>query len=246
MTYYFLMLVGLITIVYIINDITKKDIKSGFRKLAIVFSTVLLGILLNASSILATQEYTDFSTRGKSEISINPDGSEKENLSGLSNDYITEYSYGKLESFNLIVPRFMGGGSSDLIDKDSEFVKEIRKYDNESANIIYRNARLYWGDQPIVAAPAYIGISVFYIFLISLFFIDRKHLRWIIPAIIFSLILSWGKNFSFITDLMIDYFPFYSKFKAVSSIQVIIEFIIPFIAALGLYRFYQTDKINSK
>ena len=97
----------------------------------------------------------------------------------------------------------MGGGSSDLIDKDSEFVKEIRKYDNESANIIYRNARLYWGDQPIVAAPAYIGISVFYIFLISLFFIDRKHLRWIIPAIIFSLILSWGKNFSFVTDLMI-------------------------------------------
>ena len=128
---------------------------------------MLLGILLNASSILATQEYTDFSTRGKSEISINPDGSEKEKLGGLSNDYITEYSYGKLESFNLIVPRFMGGGSSDLIDKDSEFVKEIRKYDNESANIIYRNARLYWGDQPIVAAPAYIGISVFYIFPVS-------------------------------------------------------------------------------
>jgi len=245
MTYYFLMLVGLITVVYIINDITKKDIKSGFRKLAIVFSTILFGILLNASSILATQEYTDFSTRGKSEISINPDGTEKENLGGLSNDYITEYSYGKLESFNLIVPRFMGGGSSDLIDKDSEFVKEIKKYDNESANIIYRNARLYWGDQPIVAAPAYIGISVFYIFLISLFFIDRKHLRWIIPAIIFSLILSWGKNFSFVTDLMIDYFPFYNKFRAVSSIQVIIEFIIPLIAALGLYRFYQTDKINS-
>ena len=113
-----------------------------FRKLAIVFSTVLFGILLNASSILATQEYTDFSTRGESEISINPDGTEKENLGGLSNDYITEYSYGKLESFNLIVPRFMGGGSSDLIDKDSEFVKEIRKYGYESANIIYRNARL--------------------------------------------------------------------------------------------------------
>ena len=244
MTYYFLMLVGLITIIYIINDITKKDIKSGLKKLGLVFSTILLGILLNASSILATQEYTDFSTRGKSEISINPDGTEKENLGGLSSDYITEYSYGKLESFNLIVPRFMGGGSSDLIDKDSEFVKEIRKYDNESANIIYRNARLYWGNQPIVAAPAYIGISVFYIFLISLFFIDRKHLRWIIPALIFSLILSWGKNFSFVTDLMIDYFPFYNKFRAVSSIQVIIEFIIPFVAALGLYKFLQTDKIK--
>ena len=40
-----------------------------------------------------------------------------------------------------------------------DFVKELKNYDNESANIIYQNARLYWGNQPIVAAPAYIGIS---------------------------------------------------------------------------------------
>jgi len=175
MTYYFLMLVGLITIICIYNDVVKKDLQAGYKKLGVVFLTTLFAILLNASSILATQEYTDFSTRGKSEISINPDGTEKEKLGGLSKDYITEYSYGKLESLNLIIPRFMGGGSSDLIDRDSDFVKEIRKYDNESANIIYRNARLYWGNQPIVAAPAYIGVSVFYIFLIALLFIEKRH-----------------------------------------------------------------------
>ena len=246
MTYYFLMLVGLITLINVFDDSIKSDLKNGTKKLGFVFLTTLFAILLNASSILATQEYTDFSTRGKSEISINPDGSKKEKLNGLSNDYITEYSYGKLESFNLIIPRFMGGGSSDLIDKDSDFVKELRNYDNESANLIYQNSRLYWGNQPIVAAPAYIGISVFYIFLIALFFIDKRHLKWIIPAIIFSLILSWGKNLSFLTDFMIDYFPFYDKFRAVSSIQVIIEFIIPLVAALGLYKFYETENISEK
>ena len=246
MTYYFLMLVGLITLIHVFDDFIKSDLKNGTKKLGFVFLTTLFAILLNASSILATQEYTDFSTRGKSEISINPDGSKKEKLNGLSNDYITEYSYGKLESFNLIIPRFMGGGSSDLIDKDSDFVKELRNYDNESANLIYQNSRLYWGDQPIVAAPAYIGISVFYIFLIALFFIDKRHLKWIIPAIIFSLTLSWGKNLSFLTDFMIDYFPFYDKFRAVSSIQVIIEFIIPLVAALGLYKFYETENISGK
>ena len=246
MTYYFLMLVGLITLIHVFDDFIKSDLKNGTKKLGFVFLTTLFAILLNASSILATQEYTNFSTRGKSEISINPDGSKKEKLNGLSNDYITEYSYGKLESFNLIIPRFMGGGSSDLIDKDSDFVKELRNYDNESANLIYQNSRLYWGDQPIVAAPAYIGISVFYIFLIALFFIDKRHLKWIIPAIIFSLTLSWGKNLSFLTDFMIDYFPFYDKFRAVSSIQVIIEFIIPLVAALGLYKFYETENISEK
>ena len=143
MTYYFLMLVGLITLIHVFDDFIKSDLKNGTKKLGFVFLTTLFAILLNASSILATQEYTDFSTRGKSEISINPDGSKKEKLNGLSNDYITEYSYGKLESFNLIIPRFMGGGSSDLIDKDSDFVKELRNYDNESANLIYQNSRLY-------------------------------------------------------------------------------------------------------
>ncbi len=246
MTYYFLMLVGLITLINVFDDFLKKDLKNGFKKLGHVFLSVLFAILLNASSILATQEYTDFSTRGKSEISINPDGTEKQKSSGLSNEYITEYSYGKLESFNLIIPRFMGGGSSDLIDKDSDFVKEIKKYDDESANIIYRNSRLYWGNQPIVAAPAYIGISVFYIFLIALLFIDKRHLKWILPALLFSLILSWGKNFSFMTDLMIDYFPFYDKFRAVSSIQVIIEFIIPFVASIGLFKYFQSEKTNKK
>ena len=50
----------------------------------------MFAIFLNATAILATQEYSDFSTRGSSEISINPDGSEKEDLSGLSNEYITD------------------------------------------------------------------------------------------------------------------------------------------------------------
>ena len=97
------------------NDIVKKDIQSGFKKLGLVFLTTIFSILLNASSILATQEYTDFSTRGKSEISINPDGTEKEKLGGLSNDYITEYSYGKLESLNLTEENELTSGSSQII-----------------------------------------------------------------------------------------------------------------------------------
>ena len=65
---------------------------------------LLLG--MNASSLLATKEYADYSTRGKSALTITPEGKEKEARSGLSKHYITEYSYGILETFNLFVPRF--------------------------------------------------------------------------------------------------------------------------------------------
>jgi len=238
MTYYFMMLMGLILIISTLFE-KGDNLKSKFVKTGAFSSSVLIAILLNSSSIMATKEYSEFSTRGNSEISINSDGSEKVDLDGLSKEYITEYSYGKLESLNLIIPRFMGGGSSDLIGKDTDFFKSLSNYDPQSASLIYQNSRLYWGDQPIVAAPAYIGISVFYLFIISLFYLDKKTLRWVFPSLILALLLSWGKNFSALTDLMIDYFPFYDKFRAVSSIQVIIELIIPLIAALGLYKIFE-------
>lgn len=238
MTYYFMMLMGLILIMSTLFE-KGDNLKSKFVKTGAFSSSVLIAILLNSSSIMATKEYSEFSTRGNSEISINSDGSEKTDLDGLSKEYITEYSYGKIESLNLIIPRFMGGGSSDLIGKDTDFFKSLSNYDSQTASLIYQNARLYWGDQPIVAAPAYIGISVFYLFIISLFYLDKKTLRWVFPSLIFALLLSWGKNFSVLTDLMIDYFPFYDKFRAVSSIQVIIELIIPLIAALGLYKMFE-------
>jgi len=238
MTYYFMMLMGLILIISTLFE-KGDNLKSKFVKTGAFSSSVLIAILLNSSSIMATKEYSEFSTRGSSEISINSDGSEKVDLDGLSKDYITEYSYGKLESLNLVIPRLMGGGSSDLIGKDTDFFKSLSNYDPQSASLIYQNARLYWGDQPIVAAPAYIGISVFYLFIISLFYLDKKTLRWVFPSLIFALLLSWGKNFSALTNLMIDYFPFYDKFRAVSSIQVIIELIIPLIAALGLYKIFE-------
>ena len=241
MTYYFMMLMGLILIMSTLFE-KGDNLKSKFVKTGAFSSSVLIAILLNSSSIMATKEYSEFSTRGNSEISINSDGSEKTDLDGLSKEYITEYSYGKIESLNLIIPRFMGGGSSDLIGKDTDFFKSLSNYDPQSASLIYQNARLYWGDQPIVAAPAYIGISVFYLFIISLFYLDKKTLRWVFPSLIFALLLSWGKNFSALTDLMIDYFPFYDKFRAVSSIQVIIELIIPLIAALGLYKIFEGQR----
>ena len=236
MTYYFVMLSGLLALIHLFNEIKNKNI--DYKKYTGFIGAIVLAISLNSTSILATKEYTDFSTRGNSELTINPDGSKKQNTGGLTREYITEYSYGITESLNLIIPRFTGGGSGDLIDKDSNFFKSLRNYDSESAKIIYENARLYWGDQPIVEAPAYIGITVFFLFTVGLFFLGRINLIWVLSAFAFTLFLSWGKNFSFLTDIFIDYFPFYNKFRAVSSIQVLIEFLVPFIAILGLYNFY--------
>ena len=250
MTYYTLIMLFIVVIIHYWDFFKKNELRRIYQSLIVFLSVGLISLMMNAPSLLATKEYSEFSTRSKNEISINPDGSLKESMNGLDKDYITEYSYGILESFNLIFPRFMGGGSSETIRESSKLMEFIRSLEPNQAQQVYQFSKMYWGNQPIVAAPAYLGISIFFIFLISLLLVNDLNRKWIVISVIISLILSWGKNFSVLTDFMIDSFPLYDKFRAVSSIQVIIEFCIPFLAVLGLKNFFSNDfdekkKLNS-
>ena len=187
---------------------------------------------------MATKEYADFSTRSKSELTINPDGSEKEITNGLNKEYITEYSYGIAETFNLFIPRFMGGTRHETLENSElyQFLQEsVQKGLNPGdANYLLNISSMYWGDQPIVAAPAYIGAIFIFLFVLGIFLVKGRLKYWLVAATIFSILLSWGKNFSFLTDFFINYIPLYNKFRAVSSIQVIAELTIPLLGILGL------------
>ena len=244
MTFYTLIMLMFLVAVYLYNSLKKSQSKIFFKSLFVLFSSVIISVLMNAPAILSTMEYSEFSTRSKNEITINPDGSLKESVSGLDKNYITEYSYGILESINLFVPKFMGGSSAETIKEDSELMSFIKTLDPQQGQQVYQYSKMYWGDQPIVAAPAYIGATVLFVFFLGLLLVKNINMRWIMISIVVSLILSWGKNLSFFTDFMIDYFPMYDKFRAVSSIQVILEFCIPFLAVFGLQKFFAKNTDN--
>ena len=245
MTYYLLLVVLLIGLVYLIDSYKNKKLPIFFKGLAVLVVAVIFAIGLNATNILATKEYADTSTRGKSELTINSDGSSKEANKGLDYDYITEYSYGKLESFNLFIPRFMGGGSSEPLPDNPKSMNAIMQLgaSPQEANQILNQVPMYWGDQPIVAAPAYIGAIIIFLAILALFLIKGKLKWWLVTGIILSLLLSWGKNFSILTDFFIEYIPLYNKFRAVSSIQVLLELLMPILAILGLQQFLFNSSI---
>lgn len=240
MTYYLLLLVICIGIAYLIDAFKKKMLPHYFKAVGVMAIGVLIAVGLNATNILATKEYADTSTRGKSELTVNPDGTQKEASGGLDYDYITEYSYGKLESFNLLIPRFMGGGSSEPLPENGETVEALIKMgaSPQEANQVLQQLPVYWGDQPIVAAPAYIGAILVFLALLALFLIRGRLKWWAVAGLLLSLFLSWGDNFEMLTRLFIDYVPLYDKFRAVSSIQVLIELIVPILAIVGLHHFF--------
>jgi hypothetical protein len=245
MTYYLLILLLIVAIFYSYEFIKNKEYKPLLMAFATFFVAGIFAIGSNATNLLATAEYADFSMRGKSELTFNPDGSKNETTSAMDYDYITEYSYGVAESLNLIAPRLFGGGNSEKLGKQShvyEFISKKGASSTEALEFTENYGATYWGDQPIVAAPAYLGAIVFMLFVLAMF-IDKRKIKYaFLIGAIFTLMLSWGKNFAILTNIFIDIVPLYDKFRAVSSIQVIVELCIPILAIMGLQSFFKAEK----
>lgn len=245
MTYYLLIFLLILSGYFIYKDVKEKQYKSMLYSFGVLAIAGIFAIGANATNLLATTEYANFSIRGKSELTFNPDGSKIVGNSAMSKEYITEYSYGIAESFNLIAPRLFGGGNSEKLNEDSSVYKYISQYitsPGEALQFTENYGSTYWGQQPIVAAPAYIGVVVFFLSILGLYHDKRKIKYVFLIGALFSLILSWGKNLSVVTDFFIDFVPMYDKFRAVSSIQVILELCFPVLAVMGLQSFFTQDK----
>ncbi|MEW5675943.1 YfhO family protein [Flavobacterium enshiense] len=245
MTYYLLFLLLIIAVYYKIQYLKEKDFKGLWKATGVFAIAGILALGANASNLMATSEYTDFSIRGKSELTFNADGSQNVTSSSMKHEYITEYSYGIAESLNLISPRLFGGGNSEQLGKDSalyEFLIGYGATPEEALQTVSYYGKTYWGEQPIVEAPAYIGAIVFFLAVLGLFHDKRKIKYVFLGGALFSLLLSWGKNLDFLTTFFIDYVPLYDKFRAVSSIQVILELCMPVLAVMGLQSFFSEDR----
>ena len=245
MTYYLLFAILILGVVELIDAIKKNKTKQFVTQSSIIIVAMLLAVGVNSSRLLATKEYADVSTRGKTALTINPDGTKKEVTNGLSKEYITQFSYGKAETFNLFVPRYMGGGTVESLDKKSntyQYVSSIAG--SKQADGFTKQVYTYWGDQLIVEAPAYVGAMMLFLFFLGVFILKGKYKYWLVASSVFAILMSWGKNFQFLTDFFIDYIPLYNKFRAVSSFQVIAELCIPLLGFLAVKEFFfsKTDK----
>ena len=246
MTYYLLFAILILGVVELIDAIKKNKTKQFVTQSSIIIVAMLLAVGVNSSRLLATKEYADVSTRGKTALTINPDGTKKDVTTGLSKEYITQFSYGKAETFNLFVPRYMGGGTVESLDEKSntyQYVSSIAG--SKQADGFTKQVYTYWGDQLIVEAPAYIGAVMLFLFFLGVYILKGKYKYWLVASSVFAILMSWGKNFQFLTNFFIDYVPLYNKFRAVSSFQVIAELCIPLLGFLAVREFF-FSKIEKK
>lgn len=248
MTYYLFIALGFLFLSELIRAVQKKTprnhflISSGVLGLAFAF-----GVGMNAQRLLANSEYVKETTRGKQ--ILNNERHSAEN-SGLDRESITMWSYGRLETLNLFIPRLMGGGSDEqgsqeMMAKVQDLVQNNVTSQEEMNRISKGFSSLtYWGEQPGTSGPAYQGAVVIFLSILGFFFAWKKYRYWILGSSILTILLAWGHHFAPLTNFFIDIVPLYNKFRAPSSILVVVELLFPLIAIVGLFRFYNDENLS--
>ena len=225
-TYYAMICLLIFGIVEFVYSCKNKSVIKFLKTTALLIIPFIIAIGINFASIYTTYEYGKYSIRGKSDLTA----VSKNVTSGLNKDYITTWSYGVDETFNLLIPNYKGG-SSHMFDRNSETYKAFSRNNNQTA---FKEFQKYWGTQPGTEGPHYVGAIVFFIFVLGLILIKGPEKWWLLAATILSIMLAWGKNFMPFSNLFIEYFPGYNKFRAVTMTLIIAEFCIPLLGFLAL------------
>jgi len=189
-TYYTLIILVILFFIYLPLYIKRRQIKNFMLASLALFIAAVLAIGTSAARLWTTYEYGKYSMRGKSELTINAENK----TSGLDKDYATAWSYGKIETFNLLIPNLMGGSSHDNLGQNSNFYKILKENGVREAKQILNAIPAYWGGQSFTSGPVYIGAIIVFLFFFGLFLLKGPLKWWLAICVIISFILAWGRN----------------------------------------------------
>jgi len=252
MSYYFMFVIAALAIAYLMEAFRKKETRRWLKATAALAVAAALAVTANLPNLYNTYRYAAESMRGShSELTPTDPEALKEKTSGLDRDYITQYSYGRAETFTLLIPDVKGGASvkpaggtlamaslADLPDA-ADTMREAGLNEAEQQYVTAYVSR-YFGEPEGTNGPVYVGAVIFTLFLLGCLIV-RGPVKWALLAMtLLSVFLALGRNMQWLTDLFIDYVPMYSRFRTVESILVIAEFTIPLLAILALQKLLTT------
>ncbi len=243
MSYYFAMVIVLLVLAWLYTSIRKRLMKRWTIATLCCLLAGGLAVGANSPSLYSSYEYSKETVRGKATDIAD---SSQAPAQGMDKDAITAWSYGLDETFSLLIPNVKGGatikpvaGQTRLLSVDQTEKADELYVSNEIRQLMGQFPQ-YFGDQPMTNGPVYVGAFVLLLAVLALFVVGGP-LKWaLFIASVLSILLSWGHNFAPLTDFFIDSFPGYNKFRAVASILVIVEFCVPFLAALCIRKILQT------
>ncbi len=227
-TYYFLMAAALFWLSEGFFALREMRLRDFAKRTAVLLAAGVLAVGSNFSPLWYTLQHTRDTIRGGSELAA---ADKSDGASGLDLEYATAWSYGPAESWNLLIPDFMGGDSMRSFSSDGEVAGALREY---GLSELAGQLPAYWGDQPFTAGPTYLGAVSLFLALMGCLLGRGRDKWWAIAATVLALLLAWGRHFMPFTELFFTYLPGYDKFRTVSMILVIAQWTVPLLGAVGL------------
>lgn len=228
-----------IGISYLVVAIKRKRVGS----LAGVTGLLLLGALLsfgcNMRLLLVNEEYARYTMRGGNELTVTPaalygdkaDGAAQNTSTGLDINYAFSWSYGIGETYTLLVPGAMGGGSGEKVSKESSF------YQTFHSDV----APLYWGDQPFTSGPVYFGAIIVLLFMLGMIVVKGPERWWVLAASLTGVLLAWGNHLMGFNEWVFNHLPLYNKFRTPSMALVLTNVCMVILAVLALKAVFEKE-----
>lgn len=233
-TYYLAFIILFYGIAQLYKAVKAKTLPAFFKTVSLLVVAVILAAATNVNHLWPTWEYSKYTMRGGSELTLNQTNQTK---GGLDKEYATAWSYGIDETLNLLIPNFKGGASGGALSKDSETYKFLKSAGASNSEQIIKQLPLYWGSQAFTAGPMYMGAVAIFLFILGLVLIKGPMKWWIVGISLLALFLGWGRNFMFLSSFFYDYVPLYNKFRVPSMMLIVLQLTIP------LLGFYTLNKI---
>lgn len=230
-TYYMVLCIAVWAIYELVMGIKNKRIPDVLKAGAFIALAFVLGILPNTSMLWSTYEYSKETIRGKQELA-----EKKIDGDGLDKDYALSWSYGKAETFSLLIPRFSGGASSEALDESSATYKALTEMgvQKRQAQQFVNQMPTYWGAQPFTSGPAYFGAIIIFLAVLGLFVIKNPAKWWLLSSFLLCLFLSWGKNLQWFYDIFWNSLPMFNKFRSPTMIISVGNVAVIWLAIWGL------------
>jgi hypothetical protein len=192
------------------------------RPAGVFLVATALAFAMDSDRYLSVLEYNPHSIRGSAPLVQMQGSLESKTIEGgLDYDYATQWSLSPGEMMTFVVPTWYGFGH---LTYEGPLTTEPIRFNG------------YWGPQPFTDASQYMGIVVLVLAVIG--FVRNRHdvfVRYVGGMILFSLLVSFGKEFSILYDLLFSYLPFFNKFRIPSMILVLVQMFVPVLAAYGIH-----------
>lgn len=242
--YFFVFFISLMVVSQFVTDLMKKNLKKFFMATGMLAVAGLLAAGPNLARLWPTFEYAKESIRGANELTDGKDPKE-----GLKIGYALQWSYGRAETFTLLVPEYMGGASYSNVGIGSQTHEVLKQHpqlgpavDQDGtpyADLLVQSWPTYWGTQPGTSGPVYVGAVLLFLAVMGLVLVHPQFTWWIVLGTVVAVMLSWGRNLPGFTQFFYDYFPLYNRFRAPAMMLVIAQFAVPLLASFALYKLFQ-------